>query len=172
MVVSPSTGEAMKSSAQVKGLPLLFTAARVLLGVVFIIAGTAKIADPSAFAATIANYGILSGMPALVVATILPWGELLCGVGLVVGLFVRGSALLTILFLSIFTIVALYAMMRGLDISCGCFTLDPLAERIGWKKILENLALLGVSIVVYRFPRTPLSIEQYFRNRLKSGPES
>jgi hypothetical protein len=48
-----------------------------------------------------------------------------------------------------FTILIVSALIRGLDISCGCFTQDPNAEKIGYRKILENVGfiLMGVYLV-------------------------
>jgi uncharacterized membrane protein YphA (DoxX/SURF4 family) len=143
---------------------------RVILGCVFIFASIDKIADPHAFAASITNYKIVSGNLTLLLATVLPWIELLSGLGLLFGVFIRGSALLTLCMLFLFTILVGSAMLRGLDISCGCFTQDPSAERIGWKKIGENLLLLAMNVVVFYPAVHRFSLEGHLRKRETTKP--
>jgi uncharacterized membrane protein YphA (DoxX/SURF4 family) len=121
-------------------------AVRLFLGFLFIVASIEKIADPNAFAVSIGYYKLV-GMPAaLVIATILPWVELLSGVFLMFGIMPRGSSLLMALMMIGFTVAVLSGVLRGLDISCGCFTRDPSVGRIGWMKILENCGLLCLSV--------------------------
>jgi uncharacterized membrane protein YphA (DoxX/SURF4 family) len=138
---------------------------RIFLGILFVSASLGKIIDPGAFASSVSAYDIVTGDTALAVATVLPWVELLCGIGLILGLFWRGSAFLAILMLAQFTILVLYALWRGLDISCGCYTQDPTAERLGWWKIGENALLLFIATLVLRHPQALFTLER-FRNRL------
>ena len=124
-------------------------AARLLLGLTFLIASIDKIADPGLFANAIANYKLISGWPTMLVATLLPWIELLCGLSVLFGLHLRGSSFLLFLMLTMFTLAVMTGLIRGLDISCGCFTLDPQVHKIGWQKILENLGLIAVSVLLF-----------------------
>ena len=57
-------------------------------------------------------------------AIIMPWLELVCGVLIIVGVFLRGSAFWIGLMLLIFIIALSSALARGLDISCGCFSVE------------------------------------------------
>ena len=139
---------------------------RITLGTVFIAASYDKIVDPTAFAASIINYRIVAPIPALYIATFLPWMELLCGVGLLLGVFVRGSSLLVVVMLVLFTLGVASAMARGLDISCGCFTQDPAAERIGWLKLVENCILIAIGFFSFRHPTTLFSLEHFVQTRL------
>lgn len=139
--------------------------ARVVLGVLFIAASVDKVSDPTAFAVSIEGYKLLPHNAALVAATVLPWMELICGVLLVLGVFHRGAGLLLFGLLVVFTVAVVSALVRGLDISCGCFTQDPTAARIGWQKIAENLGLIGLSLLVTLSQSSWLSIE----NVMKKG---
>ena len=123
---------------------------RAILGMIFIAASIEKAASPEAFSHSILDYRILSPSLALLVATVMPWVELLAGIGLLCGIWIRGSSLLVCTMLVAFTIALMSALWRGLDISCGCFTQDPSAARIGWQKILENTAMLlgGISLLL------------------------
>jgi uncharacterized membrane protein YphA (DoxX/SURF4 family) len=138
---------------------------RIALGAVFIFASVEKVADPTAFTVAINGYKIVSSGPALIIATILPWMELLCGLGMILGVFVRGSALLALCMLNLFSVAVIAALWRGLDISCGCYTQDPTAERIGWWKLGENLVLIGMSFLVFRRSSSAFTLEHYLQNR-------
>jgi uncharacterized membrane protein YphA (DoxX/SURF4 family) len=136
--------------------------ARVFLGGLFIVASLDKIANPDTFAASIINYKIVGSVLAMIIATILPSLELLCGLCLILGIYPRASAILITLMLFSFTLLVLSALLRGLDISCGCFTQDPGASKIGYYKILENagLMLLGLYLVFVR--NYGIAISQFF----------
>ena len=138
----------MKTRALTLVQPLVIPLLRVVLGVLFVSVSIEKIADASAFATSISGYRIVTGDVALLAATILPWVELLCGCGLLFGLFVRGSSFLVLIMLAVFTIAVLSALWRGLDISCGCYTQDPGAARLGWWKVGENSIFLLISLLV------------------------
>jgi uncharacterized membrane protein YphA (DoxX/SURF4 family) len=138
--------------------------ARLIIGLMFIIASIEKIADPSAFAKSITNYKIVSGTVALIIATILPWMELLCGLAIVFGIFLRGSSLLVSIMLVVFTLGIISALLRGLDISCGCFTQDPSAAKIGWQAIGENALSVAVAIFLFCSNGTRFSLERFLRS--------
>jgi uncharacterized membrane protein YphA (DoxX/SURF4 family) len=127
---------------------LLFAAGRILLGSVFVWASWNKIFDPIAFAQAIANYQIVPpalGNPA---ALILPWVELVCGICLILNRWVRGSALIAALLLAIFIGALGYNIHRGVDISCGCFTLDEKAPGSMWFYIARDTMFLVMAIGV------------------------
>jgi len=140
-------------------------ALRVLLGLVFIVASLEKIVDPDAFGISISNYKILPAFIIPVPATILPWMELLCGLSILFGVLVRGSSLMVATMLVVFTLSVLSAMLRGLDITCGCFTQDPAAAAIGWEKVAENIVLLCVTLPLLYSGEGQLSLEHYLRKR-------
>lgn len=144
-------------------LEMFIVLLRMILGGIFIIASIDKVADPSSFAASILNYRIISSTPALLAATFLPWMELLCGLGLLLGVFARGSSLLVLTMMILFTAIVAYAMARGLDISCGCFSQDPASGKIGWMKIGENCTLMAMSFIVFRWPTDRFSLERHVR---------
>jgi len=89
----------------------LVLAIRLVLGIVFIYAAIDKIANPAAFAQSIYNYRMLPHTFINFMALTLPWLEI-----------IWGSALLIGFMLFIFIIAISFALVRGLDISCGCFS--------------------------------------------------
>ena len=123
--------------------PFLSRSFRVILGAVFIFAGVEKIFAPADFAQAIRNYMILPLSVTNLVAIVLPWLELFCGFFLLAGLFIRASALLITILNLVFIFALLSVMVRGLDISCGCFgSVTP----VDWLKIAENVVLLSMSL--------------------------
>ena len=133
---------------------------RILLGFIFILASIDKIADPDAFAISISHYKLVGPTLALVIATILPGIELLCGLFLLFGIMLRGSSLLTLIMLVIFTAGVISGIVRGLDISCGCFTRDPNVDKIGWMKVIENCGLIFLSILLLFSKSSAFSINK------------
>lgn len=143
----------------------LVVAVRAILGLIFVLASIDKIADPAAFAKSIMNYKIMSPGIAMLIATILPWVELLCGLALLCGVFLRGSSLLLCILLVLFTAGVFSALVRGLDISCGCFTQDPSAGKISWLKIGENTAMIVLSLFLLLSSNMKLSLEHHLRSQ-------
>ena len=143
--------------------PYLILLIRCLLGLVFVYASYDKILDPGKFARDIANYHIVPFDLENSIAIILPWLELLIGAGIILGIFLDGSVVLSGSFLILFIVMIFQAMMRGFNIECGCGIKE--GEMVGWSKILENIVFLGASYIVFYsrnrvleiYPKTPLS---------------
>lgn len=94
---------------------------RIGLGVLFIVASYYKILSPGAFAHQIYNYKIVPPWAINPVAITLPWLQMFCGLALVFRRFDRGAAWIVVLMLVVFQIAVASALIRGLNISCGCF---------------------------------------------------
>ncbi|WP_298266957.1 MauE/DoxX family redox-associated membrane protein [Geobacter sp.] len=94
---------------------------RVALGALFLYAGVLKIANPAAFAGSVANYRIVGYFGTYLVAAILPWVEVICGALLVTGWRTRTAAALAVVLNLVFIALLVSTVARGLDIDCGCF---------------------------------------------------
>jgi uncharacterized membrane protein YphA (DoxX/SURF4 family) len=95
--------------------------ARIVLGVVMLIAGAEKLGAIEAFGANISNYQILPVELVNIAALLFIWAEIAVGILLVIGAAVRGSAFVSALLLIVFVVAIGSAMARGLKIDCGCF---------------------------------------------------
>ena len=126
-------------------------AARLGLGAVFMYASFDKMANPALFADIIDNYRVLPFQLVNALAIFLPWLEFITGLLLFTGKWVKGSLLIYTTLLVIFIIALAQALIRGLDISCGCFSVQPSSTSEVWIRIIEDLALLFVSVNLYRF---------------------
>lgn len=141
------------------GIPLLL--ARIIVGVMFIIMGAHKAGDPVAFLKLIRLYDMVPDtMPTLLnaMAILLPWVEIVCGFLLVAGIAVRGSSLLLLGMLAVFT-VAVFMRAWGIyqagntggqilafcsiKFDCGCGS----GEVYTCRKIPENVTLMLLSLV-------------------------
>lgn len=132
--------------------------ARVFLAFVFIYASINKISDPIEFSNSLANYKLFPYYINNLIAITLPWIELFCGTLLLFGHNEKESSIILFSLLSIFTIIVLISMFRGLDFECGCFGTGR-SDKIGLKKILENLILLILSLFLIAKEKIKLAKE-------------
>lgn len=94
---------------------------RLALGGVFFWAGGRKLLDPAQFSVAVSHYRILP--PALdnLVAITLPWLEVVAGVFVLMGIWVRAATLIIASLTAAFLLAIGVALARGLNIECGCF---------------------------------------------------
>jgi uncharacterized membrane protein YphA (DoxX/SURF4 family) len=95
--------------------------ARLILGVVLVVAGGLKVTSPAVSARAVRAFQILPYDFAGYVGYALPVVEILIGMLLVAGLFSRLSAAVGGLLMMAFIIGISSAWIRGLSIDCGCF---------------------------------------------------
>ncbi len=114
-----------------RAMDLCAVAARWLLGGLFVYTGLEKAADPVAFLKMVRQYDVVQSAFLLnTVAATLPWFEVFCGLLLVSGVAVRGTALVLVLLLVPFTIVVLRRALAihtlqsiplcAVKFDCGC----------------------------------------------------
>lgn len=119
---------------------------RLIVAAVFVLAALPKIEDPQAFANSIANYRICPAPLVLWTAIMLPWLELVAGLGLLVPALRRSSGLIISILLILFIGLHCSAWIRGLEISCGCFgDTDSTVETNYYWLIIRNTGLLLAS---------------------------
>jgi putative oxidoreductase len=100
----------------------LIWALRLGLGLMFVVAGALKLDDPTSFALEIHNYQLLPALAPWLAAT-LPAIEIILGLTLMAAPrpWARASALASTLVLVMFTVAVGSAVVRGVNITCGCF---------------------------------------------------
>lgn len=123
-----------------------YTPFRIAFGLIFIWASWDKLFDPHAFARVIYNYKLLPPMLINPIAIILPWLEMCCGVLLVIGVMPRGSLLILNGMLLVFAFALGVALYRGLDITCGCFSLGQEGRKVAWSTLGMDVVLLFFGI--------------------------
>lgn len=102
-------------------LRLGLLAARLVLGVVLVVAGALKLPDPAAAERAVRAYRLLPEAMVSPVAFGLPAVEIVVGLLLVVGFAVRAAAVAAVVLLVVFVAAIASAWARGLQIDCGCF---------------------------------------------------
>lgn len=122
---------------------------RLVIGAIFVYASFYKIIDPGQFAKSIWFYHIVPGNLINFMALVLPWLELMCGVGLIMGMLYRGSILLANLMTVIFIVALGYTIAAGLDIDCGCFKAAQSATDSAWRALLFDLVVIVFTIQLY-----------------------
>ncbi len=125
---------------------------RLALAAIFIYAAVGKILKPSDFADSVAGFRLLPVPTVNVFAIVMPWVEVLCGLSLITGVFLRSGGILLAGLNIVFIAAAASAMARGLSIECGCFTLSHAGDTVGWSLIARDVGfiLLCLPIVLHR----------------------
>jgi uncharacterized membrane protein YphA (DoxX/SURF4 family) len=139
----------------------LSTAMRLVLGVVLLVAGAAKVIDPQASVAAVRAYELLPGGLVTVVGWGLPFLELVLGGLLLAGIAVRPAALATAVLLAVFVAAVASAAARGLSIDCGCFGGGgpvPPGQTAYGREIARDLALLAAAVWLVVRPQSRLSL--------------
>lgn len=121
---------------------LLVLCVRLGVGVTFIYASFYKIIDPGAFAKSIWYYHLVPGDLINLIALILPWVELLCGISLILGVLYKGTVVLVNVLVVIFILALSTTIIRGIDIGCGCFKAGMTATESAWKALVFDLIMI------------------------------
>ena len=130
--------------------PLLL-ASRIILGGLFIYASIDKIWDPLSFAQIIHHYRITPPGLINIIAIIMPWIEFIAGVLLIFGCKIKGSALTINAMLIFFMVILSITALRGINVSCGCFSTSMVAKSNLIYRIIEDIGMLilGFHILIY-----------------------
>jgi len=134
------------SSSQSKTVKAAVLILRIALGAIFIYAAYTKLTESwRLFAAGIASYEVLPMWAVELLARTLPWFELLVGLLLIAGRWLRVSSIATSGLLLVFFSLMVRAYFKGMTIECGCF--GP-GEAISWKTLLRDGSMLAGSLFV------------------------
>ena len=125
-------------------VPLLW-ALRLALGALFVVTGVLKLGDPTAFAIEIHNYQLFPWLAPVLAAT-LPAVEIVVGAALLAGprAWLRAGALASAGLMVVFTVAVGSAVVRGINISCGCFGAG--SGPVTLMTVVRDVGLLGASV--------------------------
>ena len=154
-----------ESTQQGRWLDYAGVLSRWILGVLFLYMGWTKAIHPEAFLKLLRQYELTSNSFLLnSIAAGLPWFEVFCGLLLLAGVAVRGTALWLLLMLIPFTGVVLHRALAIADLQhiafcavrfdCGCGTGEVLICR----KLVENTLLILLSGVLLTGVGRPFSL--------------
>jgi uncharacterized membrane protein YphA (DoxX/SURF4 family) len=136
--------------------------ARLILGIVLIWAGAAKVTHPAVSAAAVRAYQLLDYNVAGYVGYALPVLEILVGLLLVVSLFTRASAAVGGLLMVAFIFGISWAWAHGYALDCGCFggggTITAAQTQYPWD-IMRDVGLAACATWLVVRPRTAYSLD-------------
>lgn len=104
------------------------TLAKIILALLFLVAGAIKIADPAAFSASIASFKILPECLIPITAFTVPPLEILCAIGLFHPKTEGACLFILCALCACFAILYGQALVRGFTPDCGCFGKNPLLK--------------------------------------------
>lgn len=131
--------------------PFLLTPLRLLLALVFLLAGAEKVRQPRLFVRQVAAYQLLPTILVKPVAYTLPWIELLLSSALLIGLELKVSTGVSTALMLVFSLAIGINLARGRkDVDCGCFGSSH-PEKISLKLLGRDLFFLFSSLVLVRY---------------------
>ncbi|MBV8645522.1 MAG: DoxX family membrane protein [Candidatus Eremiobacteraeota bacterium] len=136
---------------------------RVVIGVIFIVAGAAKVGHAAEFAAQIAGFRILPQVVIAPMALALPFLEILLGGYLIIGLFTRAAAWIAVILFATFDLAIASAVVRGMTVSCGCF--GPNDKTVTtWAEVARDAVFVLLALVVALRPPGTLALDRRIGN--------
>jgi uncharacterized membrane protein YphA (DoxX/SURF4 family) len=115
------------------------------LAALFIYAGVIKLIDPKSFSRVISSYDIVPEMLLPFVAIGLPLLETVAGIALLFD--IRGSLAVITGLLGLFVFVLGYGILNDLNVDCGCFGADDLAQQGSLRQAFyRDLVLIGIVV--------------------------
>jgi uncharacterized membrane protein YphA (DoxX/SURF4 family) len=137
--------------------------ARLILGGVLIAAGALKAGNPAHAAMAVRAYQVLPVTLANILGYALPWVEMGAGLALVIGVAVKGAAIIGGGLMVVFIIAIAQAWARGLSIDCGCFggggTVAP-GHTAYVQEILRDTGLSALAVYLFRFPHGKFGLDK------------
>lgn len=122
---------------------------RLIMGGIFVYAGWVKIQNPQAFADSIATFQLVPLPLINLMALGLPFFEILLGLCLLTG-WRKEAAIFSVMILSmVFALALSQALIRGLEVDCGCFGSGPPSAGKTWASLGRDFLLLAFATVLY-----------------------
>ena len=132
---------------------VLMTASRWIIGLTFIFSGFVKVIDPVGTGLIMGEYfkivGISASSLALLLGVVAAVLELLLGFAVLMGLRMKISANVVLLFMVFFTFLTLYLAIFNPMTHCGCF--GEAIVLTHWQSFGKNLVLLLFAFFIYRY---------------------
>ncbi len=133
---------------------------RIVVGATFVYAAIDKIVHPDQFAKIIYYYKMMPGDLINLLALLLPWIELISGILLIVGFWEKASAVIIAGLLVVFLIALTNAFLKGIDISCGCFSTTTRVKGEVLSYIFRDIVLIAIAGMIVFARKSFLSLER------------
>lgn len=143
-------------------LPWLLTACRWFCGATFLYASMDKLGEAARFTLAIREYHILPLALEPLAGVVVPWLEFFTGAALLVGLRWRGAALVYCGMMATYTLALGWNMATGVEMNCGCFSLDSV-EKATWWTVGRDLVLLVPGLFTLWTKRTYATLDGWLK---------
>ncbi len=153
-----STGSRCERTVTLSGV--LSLVVRVALGGMFLIAAWTKLepgVGPQNFADSVRAFKL--GLPdwaTRAATSITPWVEVVSGLLLILGIWVRGASFVVGALLVVFIALIASVLLRDLSVECGCFgKLSPFCpKKVGVCNLIQNGVMLAGAVYLLLAPKT------------------
>lgn len=135
-------------------------ALRLAIGITFVYAAVDKIIHPDQFARIIYNYHQVPGQLINIFALFLPWVELITGILVIVGYWEKAAVVMIGGMLVMFVIALSIALVKGVNIECGCFSTTSKAKGPIKDLIFRDILLLLSCGVILWAKKSWLAVER------------
>ena len=122
-----------------------------ILAFIFIYASIDKIMNPIEFSNSIDNYHITPISLNNIFALIIPWVELIVGFCLLFNVLFHGAINITIGLLIWFIFILTQALLRGINLDCGCFDLLEKADDVNLRTEMINRIVQDIIFLLMAF---------------------
>jgi hypothetical protein len=131
--------------------PYASAAFRLFLGVSFIVASMTKIPYPAEFAENVAGFMMVPYWGVNLMGVLMPWGELVAGLFLILGIRTRAAATIIGALLVVFIVGLTVNLIKGTPINCGCY--ESIGEPISWELVVRDLLMLLMAWQILAYDR-------------------
>ena len=138
-------------------------AARLALGLLFIVSGSSKLSAPKEeFAVVIESYGIVGADAANAAAALLPWAEVFAGFAVLLGFQTQLASAGAGAMLLVFILAIASTKARGIELpNCGCFG-GRFHPKPSTTMLLDS-AMLLVAGLAFVYGEAKLSLDNWAR---------
>ena len=139
-------------------LDILSLGCRLFIGGLLVYASHDKVIDPVSFAQSVGRYDILPLFLVNGASVLMAWLELVTGLFLLAGLWIRPAALWSTALFALFTGLMVWAGITGAGYDCGCFP-GQVGHTAGWGAAFRDLFFLLPSAFVLWRPARLLALD-------------
>lgn len=141
---------------------LVTISSRILLGGIFLYTGIFKISNPQEFLQAVENLFVFPSSVLKIIIYIVPIIEIILGILLITGVWVKAAALLSSILIVSFISITIFSTFRGELNQCGCFPKNSLFNSSNpLVLIARDFGFLFLAIIII-FPKEDLIFTPLF----------
>ena len=127
---------------------IIYVTATAVVSSALIISAVPHLNNPFSFLAHICRYSLVPAPASVFAAALLPYLQLVIGVSLLATVATRSCLVLSLILFIVYMVAQLSVLVRGLEISCGCFSTSS-TDVVSWKSLLLTSSLASLALVAF-----------------------